>query len=321
MPTISPTFCPYPDCDKAHFRYQRRGSFRRACDGRLVPRYHCLQCRRSFSSQTFRVDFRHHRPQLNQPILLGFVSKVTMRQLARTLGCNLKTVAHRLELFGKQAKAGQAERLRAHPHALSEHPFFVFDELETFEQNRRGKPLTVPVLVQAGSRFIVDIQVGMLPPRRKDRGYAPRPHESKRKVRRCLVRLKRLLLPQTPIHFVSDKKPTYPRILGRVFGKHFVHEQVDSKAVRNRKNPLFLVNHTLAMLRDGLSRLVRRTWAHAKRRERLEDQLWIYLAWRNFVRAITNKRQLESAASVAGLATRRLSLSELITLRGRFGGS
>ena len=69
------------------------------------------------------------------------------------------------------------------------------------------------------------------------------------------------------------------------------------------------------MLRDGLSRLVRRNCAHSKEREKLEWHLWIYIAWRNYVRAITNLRPGESAAMVAGLVPRMLEISELLQWR------
>ena len=46
-------------------------------------------------------------------------------------------------------------------------------------------------------------------------------------------------------------------------------------------DPLFSINHTLAMLRANINRLVRRTWCTTKRPEALEHHLWIYLAAHN----------------------------------------
>ena len=69
------------------------------------------------------------------------------------------------------------------------------------------------------------------------------------------------------------------------------------------------------MLRDGLSRLVRRTWAASKQRQKLEWHLWLYIGWRNYVRPITNARPLESAGMVAGLVPRMLEVSELLQWR------
>jgi transposase-like protein len=96
---FEPPHCPYADgaCKGAtSFQYQRRGSFRRHCDGRDVQRFVCKGCRRTFSSQTFRFDYRLRKPALSEEILIGFVSKVTQRQIARTRFCNMKTIAARL---------------------------------------------------------------------------------------------------------------------------------------------------------------------------------------------------------------------------------
>jgi len=49
-------------------------------------------------------------------------------------------------------------------------------------------------------------------------------------------------------------------------------------------DPLFSLNHTAAMIRDGVSRLVRKTWGNSKRMDRLEDHLFVYAHYHNTVR-------------------------------------
>ena len=72
-----PPVCPNPRCPSTiasiEFRWQRRGSYRRKCDGKLVLRYACRICRRGFSSQTYRVDYRLKKPRLDVPIFHAFV--------------------------------------------------------------------------------------------------------------------------------------------------------------------------------------------------------------------------------------------------------
>jgi hypothetical protein len=46
-------------------------------------------------------------------------------------------------------------------------------------------------------------------------------------------------------------------------------------------DPLFAINHTLAMLRANINRLIRRTWCTTKKPERLIDHLWIYIRYHN----------------------------------------
>jgi hypothetical protein len=60
---------------------------------------------------------------------------------------------------------------------------------------------------------------------------------------------------------------------------------------------------------------VRRSWAASKQREKLGLHLSIYIAWRNYVRPITNLRLFESAAMVAGLVPGMLEVSELLQWR------
>ncbi|MCB0075537.1 MAG: hypothetical protein KDE20_28985, partial [Caldilineaceae bacterium] len=82
-----PPFCPFQDCaehrSQRTFRYHRRGSFRRKCDGKTVPRFSCNSCGRRFSAQTFRFDYRWRIPRIHRLLFRMFVSKVTMRQMAR----------------------------------------------------------------------------------------------------------------------------------------------------------------------------------------------------------------------------------------------
>ncbi|MDP6849867.1 MAG: hypothetical protein QF524_02890, partial [Planctomycetota bacterium] len=97
--SFTPPFCPRDDC-KSHtsqpFQWRKKGFFARKCDGRKIQRYHCRTCSRSFSSQTFRLDYRLHLVHLTQKVFALFNSKVSQRQAGLILGCNYKTIARRL---------------------------------------------------------------------------------------------------------------------------------------------------------------------------------------------------------------------------------
>jgi hypothetical protein len=127
--------------------------------------------------------------------------------------------------------------------------------------------------------------------------------------------LKRICPETSSVRVGTDEKYAYRALLKEHFGERVVHQRTHSKEPRTCWNPLFVVNHTFAMLRDGLSRLVRRNWAVSKEREKLEWHLWLYIAWRNYVRPITNKRPNETAAMAAGVAPRMLEVSELLQWR------
>ncbi len=167
--SFQPAFCPCrsPECESTSgFQYQRRGTFQRVCDGRLVQRYQCKRCKRTFSTQTFRVDRGLRRPSLDRLIFLGLVSKVSQRQLTRKYHCGRGSVARRLERYGKHCRAFHQVALRQRGHSLPWEGQFQLDELETFETDRRLKPVTVPLLVHLPSRCVLHAAVGTLPPRK-----------------------------------------------------------------------------------------------------------------------------------------------------------
>jgi transposase-like protein len=325
-----PLHCPRPDCPShtsRHFRWRKKGRFTRACDGRTVPRFTCLECRRTFSSQTFRLDYRLRKPKLHLALFKDFVSKTTMRQSARTLGCTRRTVARRLTLLGEHCRAFHAARLDRARKAGGIGGTFQLDELETFEHSRRLKPVTVPVLIERKSYFVLHAACAPLPargrlsPAYQRKKQAMEEVSGKRKsgsvavVRESLDCLARVHWGYGPVWVETDRKTSYSTNLERIFGGRLRHARHSSTAARNYGNPLFPINHTLAMMRDGVSRLVRRTWAAAKFRERLATHLWIWIAYRNYVRGITNRARDTTPAMALGIDREKWKVRELLAWR------
>jgi transposase-like protein len=319
MAAFSPPFCPRATCRGIEgLRFQRKGNFWRKCDNRFVPRFRCLRCRGTFSLQSFRVDYGLHKPLCTLDILRGFVAKTTQRHMARTLGIDRKTIAHRLDLLGRHCEAFHRLRLPLLGKEAARWSF-TFDELETFEQNRMHQPVTVPVLVHEHSYFVVDLEVGMLPSRDKRRaramGRAERPSESKVACSAVFSRFSAITRRRPEATVATDKKPGYARWVSKACGGISSHTLTSSKRRRDMTNPLAPINLTFAMMRDGLSRLVRRNWAYTKRRAKLKLHLWVWSAWRNYVRQVTNKDRARSPASVLGIEGRRIGLAELVRWR------
>ena len=323
---FTPTFCPYPDC-RGPAKYHRKGYYGRKCDGDRVQRFKCLSCGRWFSEQTFRVNYRLKRPELDAPIFEDLICKVTQRQSARTLGCRRKAVALRLRLYGVHCRAFHRQQLDA---ALAKGPLqgcYQLDELETFEHNRRLAPVTVPALIDAYSYFIVHTAPGDLPARKplselnqaklelRERARGKRYSESRFAVKRCWGKLDKLTSTRPTVKIVTDRKLAYASSLKKRFGARLQHERISAKEPRGYKNPLFPINHTFAMFRDGLSRLVRRNWATTKIARELRHHLWVWSTWRNFVRYITNENKKQSPAMVLGVSKCFYSVAELLRWR------
>lgn len=326
MSDFVPSFCPRPACPSRHgtlsFHCRKAGFFPRRADGRRVQRFFCRACRCRFSSQSFRLDHGLRKPYLNVLILGCLVSKVTLRQTARILCVDRKTIAQRLRRFGPALRAFHFALLARAREGFA--GSFSLDELETYEHNRRLRPLTVPVLIHRATRFVVHAEVGQLPARKavsaldrqRKAAAGPRPSESRRVVRATLEALARLQPPGRAVELVTDRKSTYRGLARAVLGARLItHVRESARTPRNTSNVLFQINHTFATMRDTVSRLVRRTWAASKRRTQLVHHLWIWVAWRNYVRPLTVDCPQESAATRLRLVRRRLRTAEILRWR------
>ena len=114
-----PTHCPNPDClnhraPENRF-YVKKGTYRVKCRRRPVTRYGCRSCGRGFSSQTFRADYRDHKPGRNLPLLELLASGVSHRRAARALGLSRSAVMLKVEKLAAQVgldEVGRAAPLR-----------------------------------------------------------------------------------------------------------------------------------------------------------------------------------------------------------------
>jgi IS1 family transposase len=196
--------------------------------------------------------------------------------------------------------------------------------MESFEANRY-QPVTVPVLIDRKTFFIVSTAVGPL--RRKGRltthqrsrraeheaVHGRRRSGSLRAVRRVLSRLIPLTANQ-PVVLESDHKQLYGRLGLKMFGSRFAWRTHSATARRDRGNPLFPINHTNARLRHFLARLRRRTWCVSKSRFALQEHLQIVVLWANWCRGITNRTRITPAQAL-GVATRPYRPEELMAWR------
>ena len=206
-----------------------------------------------------------------------------------------------------------------------------FDELETFEGRRNTRPLSVPILIERTSRYLIWAEAAPIRPRGKmskareraiqaeERRFGPRKDLSSRSVRRTLRRGADLAKELLVVVFESDEKSTYPALAKEVFGaKRIIHRTTNSKLARTTWNPLFPINHTEAMARDLLGLLRRESWLASKKRRYLDLGLQMWMAYRNLVRKRFNRDE-ESPAQLLGFAGRRMSCGELLSWRQDWG--
>ena len=322
---FKPPHCPNRMCPQ-HTRpdpgfFKRSGFYQAKCRPWRIQRFRCHTCGRGFSRQTFRVDYRDHRPDLNARLFTLLASGIGLRQASRTLGLSLRCTELKFRKIARHLRRLNLN-LRGQLDGIAR---FHFDELESYEGQRNARPLSIPVLVESHSRLIIWAESApirprgkMTPKRRRDIARAEKRHGirkdlSPRAVARTLALGAKLVPRADGVLLDTDEKPSYPAAAEKAFGKkRLMHRRTNSRLVRATWNPLFAINHEEAMMRDLMGRLRRRSWLVSKKRRYLDLALHIHMAYRNLVRKRFNSDR-ESPAQLLGFAPRRLTAHEILS--------
>ena len=327
---LFPPHCPNEACeahsDPSEGFCHKIGFYKPKHRAHPVQRYLCKHCGRSFSRQTFRLDYCDNKPWQNVRVFDMVSSGVGYRQIARKIGMTPKNVEMKTRKIARHLGQlhlrlmGQFESGRT----------FAFDELETFEQCRSTKPLTVPISIDQETAFIVDACSDTIPPSGKmtpkrrrliaaEREKSGRRENRSRKAcRRVLSTLSEHVPAGSEIAFRTDKKRTYPGLIKEAFGAGVPHTQIHSRRRRDPTNPLHRINLTLARARDLMGRLRRRSWLVTKRREFLDVHLLAFACYRNYAESRFNADK-ESPAQMLGFLPRKLTAWELLSWRQDLG--
>ncbi len=267
----------------------KKGFYFRANDSRKVQRFQCKICETKFSSSTGTLEFRQRKRRINHQLLKLFSIKVTQRDAARFLGVNKKTVARRFEYWAtKAAQKNVKMREKLKKRSVTS---MQFDDLITKEKTKL-KPLSITVAMDANSRFILQANVSQIPAfghlatiSKKKYGYRKSLHQQA--LEKTFKSLEEIVHPLAQIK--SDEHKSYEPFVRKYFPqanykqykseKGSVIGQGELKKVQY--DPLFGINHSLAMLRGGVSTLVRRTWAVTQDPKRLQGHLEIFMYYFN----------------------------------------
>lgn len=328
---FKPPFCPHRACpahlDAGPDFYTRHGHFHPMCRAHPVPRFRCRSCRKTFSRQTFRMDYRDHRPNLNAALFDLTSMGVGIRMSARRLGLSRRCAELKLRKIARHLRRLNLTLRRP----LGGRVELQFDEVETFEANRSLRPLTVPVLIEKTSRFCIWAESETIRPKGKmtrkrlrklarelrKRGF--RKDRSRRAIKRTLDRGRALLADDAKVTLYADEKSSYPGLARRAFGRErLTLHTTNSKLARTTWNPLFPINHEDARLRDMLGRMRRQSWLVTQRRRFLDLVLQVQIAYRNLVQARFNYDR-ESPAQMLGFLPRRLTKHEVLSWRQEWG--
>jgi transposase-like protein len=263
------------------FKIIKDGFFRRSSDRKSVQRYYCRPCSRHFSTATFSLCFAQKKRHFNSKVARHLAAAVSLRECARVLSLNRKTVVRKMIFVGTLASTKLMQF--NFEQALAKE--VLFDDLETFEHTK-CKPVSIGLMVEEGSRRILGYNVARMPAKGllakiSVKKYGKRIDERPKKRAELFTRIKSLIAPEAIVK--SDECPYYFKYIKRHFpkAKHITFKGRASAIIGQGElkkvgfDPLFSLNHTCATLRARVSRLIRRTWNTTKKPERLELHLAI----------------------------------------------
>jgi transposase-like protein len=272
-----------PVCSECRSSVVKFGVYKRQSDQKKVQRFKCLHCKISFSEATADACFFQKKRHLNQMIFKLLVGGFSQRRIAMDLQVNRKTVIRKFLFLGLCATHLIREKNLLHPKTQ----IVEFDDLETFEHSK-CKPLSVTLAVEHSSRRILGYRVSQMPAKGKlarlsRMKYGPRKDERPQARNELfdeikpLIEITSLIKSDMNPHYVLDVQKHFPE------AKHYQYKGRRGCVVgqgelkRGGHDPLFSLNHTCAMLRANINRLVRRTWCTTKIKERLSLHIAMYV--------------------------------------------
>lgn len=326
---FQPPRCPYVRC-QAHTDprprfYHSKGYYHPRCRPHPIPRFTCKLCERSFSRQTFRADYRDHYPHLNARLYELLCNGLGLRQSARMLGLSLQGVQDKFRKIARHLWHVHRNLTGTFPDGVE----FQLDEMVTFEAHRT-RPLTLPVIIESKSMFIVAAECASIRPsgrksearekaiEKDERRYGRRVDTSRSAIRRVMEVAARHC-PGLRVRLRTDKKVDYVPLARAAFGSDcLLHLQFSSKIPRNTRNPLFRINHMNAMARYLNGRLRRRSWLVSKIGKYLDTQLAYFITFMNYVRPRFIYDE-QTPAEMLGFIPRPMRKEQLLTWRQTWG--
>ncbi len=318
-----PPHCPNPEChnyftpSENHW-YRRISSYATNTFG-SVPRFLCKSCHKSFSSQTFSIEYNANNKLNHLEIFNKINAGSGLRNIARNLNVSPRTVTNRINRLARNA-------LFIHQAILDELPFlehFAADGFESFCVSQYF-PDNYNILVGDHSQFVYFWDYVSL--RRK--GRMTKKQKEKRKelekiycppgkgIENSFTDLSEFLAMRTHdrkdyLILSTDEKSDYERALyksplceKRLYEGSWRYRKVNSKEPRTMMNPLFPVNYMDREFRKDMASHARETMQFSRNVNEGMLRMSLYLFDHNFFKpyrvAHKEKRHLRHA-EVAGL--------------------
>lgn len=293
----SPKFCANPSCifhQQSGGTFHKKGFFKIRRLHQSIRRFQCVSCKRTFSSRSFKADYRHKKMDLNFPLADLLIKGNTLRDCAHFLGLTYRNTYKKFLWITKQAQL-QKTALRYEVTTLQ------FDEMETIHHTK-CKPLSICVMVN--DRYeVLSAEVAEMPSKGRLASFSKNRYGSRKDEREVVMERSfqdlKNKLHVSPILVRSDAKSSYKKFVEKYFPEadYEVHsreqkarlqERLHEKKHKKKFDPLFALNQRCAKLRSQIKRLTRRSWCTTKKKENLQGHLDLYIVMqykRDFLRA------------------------------------
>jgi transposase-like protein len=279
---------PCPKCKKSQ-RHLRDGHYFRKSDGRLIQRLRCRFCNQRYSTARFDPAYRQNKRKINFKLARLLASNISLRRSARILQVSRTTIDRKFRFLGEQCRIQNERYLKS----LRDIQHIEFDDLHTIEHTKL-KPLSVTIAVDRLHRKILGFEVSTMPASGHLAAFARKKYGKREDGRpQAIDRVLRGILPMTTpsLSLTSDEHPYYAPIVRRYYPQATYTQVIGARGAVTGQgelkklefDPLFILNHTCAMLRANVNRLIRKTWCTTKKPERLTDHLNIYVLFHNKV--------------------------------------
>ncbi|NLJ47596.1 MAG: hypothetical protein GX430_13690 [Treponema sp.] len=264
----------------------------------LVRRFRCRTCRRTFSSQTFSVDYFAKR-RVNYPDLLDrHASSASLRALSRTLRLSCGTIQNRLDRLARQGIAlhAQVRRFADPKEAVCVDGLVSFDVSQFF-------PNEITLSITSDSRFVLDVSHAT----RRRSGTMTNDQQSRASELYPRVSLEWGAISRTfrdildglaedraerggfPLVLITDEKKEYQHVLYRhpLFrnqdeSHRVAHLRVPSYLPRTYANPLFASNYLDREIRKDQANHHRETVCYSRNVSNGMSRLMCYLVHHNY---------------------------------------
>lgn len=276
-----PERCPDADDEILHPNggpFRKRGKHRTS-DGRVLQRYQCKDCGKTFTNASSDPG-RLQRRNINRELFGLICSGATIRRSARLLGVAVNTVRHRMDWLAERAREAHLAALRDGSLATAH---VMFDEMETFLHSR-SQPLSIALVVRAKTGQILSAQVGRIPAKGRlaakgrARGWTVNHGPATRAA--ALVEASPSIVSEATVS--CDGYPSYPAEITRALqGLRVIVDAKPARMADQGRDPLFRLNHVCAKIRADVACMARDTWTTTKSIRHLQGRLDIYIAWNN----------------------------------------